>query len=345
MALLWVEGCENFGTTIDAAPTPAGVVMRKYAGTPSEAVMLIKSGRLGGLSLRCHSTGSYMQPANLTTNATMILGVALYIEVIGNGNHQAIAFYDETTLGINIRIKTDGEIKLLRGSTLLATTSGLGLTTAAWYYIELKVLCNTTVGTYELKVDGITVLSATGANTQAGGHAYHTTFRLGQYDAQGGIERFDDIYCLDGSGSVNNDFLGNKRVATIRPNEAGDSAQFTPSAGNNYECVDEVVSDDNTTYVEDSVSGEKDLYGYGAVEASGLISGVMICTDCRETDASSFTLKTLCKSGNVESEDAGQAVGSIDFVTKKRIVENNPNTDSVWTAAALNVAQFGAKVG
>lgn len=66
---------------------------------------------------------------------------------------------------------------------------------------------------------------------------------------------------------------------TLRPNAAGDETNLTPSAGDNYACVDEAVADDATTYVYHEVQSSwvRDLYNMEAPPAgTGVISSVAI---------------------------------------------------------------------
>ena len=120
-----------------------------------------------------------------------------------------------------------------------------------------------------------------------GSHTYHD--RIGFFSNDGGaIPYFDDLYVCDGSGSVNNDFLGDVRVVTVRPNGAGGSTQWTPDSGSNYARVNETISGEDSNYVEDGTSGHEDRYAYGDLSGVLGIKGLVICTDCRETDAKSL---------------------------------------------------------
>ncbi len=346
--LLWIDGFDNFGTVEDAAPSPTGIVARKYPvyneGSTKIAVCV---GRLGGYGIYINwDTTVYFSPGNLTTNATMIVGFAFKISGAINNNSQFLGLYDGANRGVNFRIRTDGEINVYRYDTLLGTTSGANIGVGAWRYIEVKVVSHDTTGSVVVKVDRDTKLSLTNIDTKVSTNEYHTTFRFTGVAGGSGSSRavrIDDLYCLDGSGSANNNFLGNVRVDTIRPDAAGDSTQLTPSAGSNYECVDEEVCDDDSTYVESATDTHKDLYGTDAA-VSGDIFGVQVNTDCRETDATSFDIKTVCKSSTTESDDAGQAIGSTDYLTRTRILEQDPHTSAAWLAAGVNSAQFGLKV-
>ena len=225
------------------------------------------------------------------------------------------------------------------GGTVLGKTTGMALSPGHWFHIELKVKCATS-GTYELRVGGVTVVSGSG-NTKLGTHDYHDGFRLrGGY---GG--RIDDLYFLDASGSVNNDFLGNMRVQTLRADGAGDSTQWAPDTGSNYARVNEQVCGDDTNYVQDGTTDDLDLYNYTAPTALTAVAGVVVCDDCKEMDATAFNIKTVCKSASTTSADAGQAIGSTTYKTRRRVMEQNPDGPTGWDKTSLAAAQFGVKVG
>ena len=61
----------------------------------------------------------------------------------------------------------------------------------------------------------------------------------------------------------------------------------------------------------------------------------------KQSDAASFTMKTLCKNGGNESADGGQPIQSFSYLNKHRIVELDPATNAVWQPAGVSSAQFG----
>ena len=343
--LLWIEGFEGFGDTIASAPAPTGIIGRKYLSVTSESDMRIRTGRLGGYSLHFPNSGCIMTTPVLTTNATLVVGMAIKFISLNSSLLAFLSLYDTTTLGMNLRVSSAGELGVYRGSTSLATTSGLNLVTDTWYYIEFKVVCNNTTGSYEVRVGGSNVLSDSGLDTQAGSNAYHD--RVSLRAGSSSYHYFDDLYCLDASGSSNNNFLGNMRVVAIRSDGDTTAKDWARSAGSdNYALVNEVECDDDTTYVENDTSTEKDLYEYTAVaDLANSVKGIQINTTCRETDTNSFSLQTVVKSGTTESDDTAQNIGSTSYVTKTRLLETDPDTATAWTLSGINAAQFGIKVG
>jgi hypothetical protein len=344
MSLLWIEGFENMGSTDNAALAPTGILARKYPTVGGASSMKLQAGRIGGHALELPYATSLTFPGLGTTDATLVVGFALKSTPLVA--YRILSLYDDTTEGVNLRLTITGELAVYLGNSLLEATSGLGLTAATWYWIEMKVLCNGSTGTYEIRVGGVNVASDTGVNTKAGSHNYHNSIKLENLTSPSFVH-YDDLYILDGGGAVNNDFLGNMKVLSILPDGDSATVQFTPSAAVDHNTlVSENPIDDDTTYVEDTVVGHQDIYDYGTVVGAGSsIAGVQINSCVRETDANSFTLKMPIISGANTSTDAGQAVGTTNYTILHRISETNPNTSNAWTATSLNAAQFGVEVG
>jgi hypothetical protein len=343
MALLWLEGFEGFGTSINNRPQPIDIMATKYPVINREfADLELRTGRLSGYAVACEGSGFFQSPS-LTTDDTVVLGFAFRNPF--SNDYTAISLYSRAQRGMRVFVDGPaGELRVYRDSTLLGTTSGLGMVVGDWYYIEFKVTTHDSTGSFELHVDEVNVLSASGIDTQAGADAYHDRFRCA---GNGGDNpEWDDIYFLDSTGSSNNDFLGNVRVVAISP-DGDDTANWTTStpSANHYENVDENPCDEDTSYVEESTANLTDLYDYEAPISLGDIHGIQINTVCRETDATNFSLITPIESNGTQYDDSPQIVGTPDWLTVVRLEEEDPDTNVAWTEPGLNAAKFGVKIG
>ncbi len=342
MALLWIEGFEGFGSSLGSAPSPTDILSRKYPLINGESGMDIETGRGGsGYCIEIGgSTGYYFQCPNLTTDPTCVIGAAVKIPSLPASLNLTISLYDGTTLGMNIRMETDGTLSAYRGVTLVGTTV-LALTTNTWYYIEFKVYVHDSAGTVDINVNGSSWLSLTGVDTRQATMTYHTAFRLGAPSLD---TSWDDVYFLDGTGSANNDLLGNRKVVAIDPGSAGDNSDWTPSAGSNYQNVDEgSLLDEDTTYNETSTDNHQDLFNYGNLPGSvSSVDGVQINTEGRVTSGS-MDLSAVIKTGTTTSVGSPVAVASTNYITTVRVAEQDPDTAAAWTPSGVDGAQFGVK--
>jgi len=335
MALKWLEGFESGGAS-DAALRI--YLARKYVTQLTSAV-LTTTGRFGGYACKLRNVGSNYFQINLTSTQTLVVGFAFNAAAFAD-DKSIIEFRDAGTVQVKLETAPDGNLRILRGTTALGTTSLLGLKKNSWYYIEVKVKIDNSTGTYEVRVGGTDVLSDTGVDTQMTGNATADQVRFcGEIISDWSV---DDIYVLDTTGALNNDFLGNVRIGMIVPNGDTVDEDFTPQgAGNNFDEVnDGVTTDDDATYNESSTATDKDLFDYTALTNIPTIQGVQILTEARETDATDYSLKSIAKSGGTEDADAGQALSS-DYTIISRVVEDDPDSGNLWLLAEINAATFG----
>lgn len=340
MALLWVEGFEHFGTT--GAPTPD--IDRKYPTTNRTANMSgIETGRISRCLNTSTTSNPYFQTPDLGTIATIITGFAFRFSQSAHGQIVAYVIDGNGALGCNLAMFASNKLLFRRGSTILAA-SNVALREEAWNVIELKLTIHDTTGTAILRINGVEQFSLTSTDTKVGSSTTAQGFRYyGNSTAQ--AFSYDDLYICDATGSTNNDFLGSIRVDGILPNAAGDQTDWTPSAGANYAAVDENPQDDDTTYVEDSVSANFDLYNYASMPSVGTILGLQVNGTGRETDVTNYTLKQPVKSGTTTDTDAGVVLNTTSFITKIRVLEQDPDTSAAWIESGVNAVQVGVEVG
>lgn len=342
MALLWLEGFEHYGSSGPATPD----IDRKWPTTNRTSNMTgIVTGRKGRAMNTNTTSNPYFQTPDLGSFGEIIYGFAFKYD-LGFKDDQVISQTIENGggLGLELNILQSNKIAVVRGSTILgiSTTS---LRNREWYYIEMKHTINDSTGAVDVRINGVTEISLTNQDTKVGSATTAEGVRFWGVSTLNNNYTFDDIYVCDDSGSANNDFLGSIHVDGILPNAAGDSTDFTPSAGDNYAAVDDDPQDDDTTYVEDSTSSNRDLYNYEAMSSVSTILGVMVNTTGRETDGTNFTLVTVVQSDTTVDTDAGTVLGTTSYTTVTWVIEQDPDTSSAWTESGINAAQFGVEVG
>jgi hypothetical protein len=274
--------------------------------------------------------------------STLILGFAVKFTNFGTSGTSIVALLETAIVHCGIGINLAGQIFAWRGTTATVLgTSATALLTGSWYYIEAKFVLHDTTGSVTVKVDGTTVLSLTNVDTRNAGTPLVNGVR---YETSGGATTdYCDLYVADTTGTTNNDFLGDTRVRELYPNGAGTYTDFTPSAGSNYQAVDETAQDGDTTYVQSSTVGHKDTYAYTDLATSPTIKGARLLLLAKKDDAGARSIAPTVKSGATE-DDGTTAALSTSYVYYSKIWETDPNTSAAWTAANLNAAEFGVEV-
>jgi len=342
--LLWIEGFESFGSS---PGTPTGIT-NKYTTFGSTTNNTLAAGRVGGLSFKVHN-----DPGNTSAIGTPDFGnKATWI--IGFGfrpgtrllDTRIVSLYDSTSEQFTLRMTGAGELAVYRGTTLIAASSGaVGLSSNAWCFIELRVTLHGSAGAYEVRLNGVNVLSASGVRTTGTANNFAQTVRFRGAFSSSAVDQtaFDDIYIADDTAGEVDDFIGSHKVVAVYPDGAGASTDLASSGGANYAAVDDNPHDGDTSYVQSAVDQDEDLYAYQDVTLND-IKGVQINGVCRETDATPFSLRLLCQSGMTLDTGSDLAIGSTSYVTKSRILEEDPDTAAPWTDSAINASQFGVRV-
>ena len=236
--------------------------------------------------------------------------------------------------------KSDGAIEVRRGGgggAILGTSAPGVFPASAWTYIECKATIDDSAGAVDIQVNGTNVLSISGVDNQQTGNNYITRYGLAT-----GL--YDDHYFSDTSGPApGNDFLGDVKVETLYPNAAGDSTQFTPSAGSNYQNVDEPQTNDgDTTYNESSTTGQIDLFNLDPlVTTSGTIFAVQQHMVARKTDGVVREVRQKLKSGSTVVNGSTVGLGTSYQQYHEVIEELDPDTAAAWTISKVNALQVG----
>ena len=214
-----------------------------------------------------------------------------------------------------------------------------------WYYIECKFRVHDTLGIAEVRMNEQIVSTYSGDTHSNLDPFTIANLTMGFPKASGQL--IDDFYMCDDQGAEHNDYLGDIRIDAIHPNGAGNYAQFTPSAGANYECVDETEMDD-TDYVSHLTVGEKDSYAYADVPTDlddvGII-GLQIKNNAKRTaTADNIKLDPFIRIGSTDYSQTAVDLPDEFGKTDGDITLLDPSDVSDWTQAKINACEFGMEV-
>lgn len=338
MTLRFVESFDTYATAD---------LLEKWDATESSITgqaISAGNGRRGTAAFTSSTTGRGLIKA-VPSHATYTVGLALNLASAVVGSQTTfLEFRELGSIHLQLRINPDLSVTVRRSSTTLATSAAGVIAASGYCYIEFKGTINDTTGSYELRVNGANVLSATGVDTRDGGTGVITSVAL-MHAANNAY--FDDLYMCDGAGSTNNSFLGDVRVDAGLPNANGNSSQLLGSDGNstnNYQLVDETPPNDDTDYVGSATVSQKDTYGFpNMLHSPANIYGVQILINAKKDDAGLRSVCSVTRSGGSDTDGATQAL-STSYQYFLEILETDPNTAAAWTQSGYNAAEFGAKV-
>lgn len=324
----------------------------------------------GGLSLG--ATGSYgartgpyvlrifnNNPGYLTRtvsfSGTMIAGFGFKLgSQVTDSASGLCSFREGSTAHVSLGINTSRQLTVWRGNpiggTLLAT-SATALSKSQWYVIEVEATVDDTTGSFRVWVDGVedTGLAFSG-DTKNGGTGVVDGFTLGGLGnsaSVGSTEKyFDDLYLADTSGTGVIARLGTAMsVQTLTVNAAGDEADFTPSAGSNFQCVDDVSPDDDTTYVQSGTAGHQDLYNVtGLTGSPGSVAAVQVSVYAKKTDVGARSVKPLVKSNGTIGTGDAQSLTTSGYSGVVAVFQTDPDTAADWAVGDIASLQIGMEV-
>ncbi|MEE9365258.1 MAG: hypothetical protein V3W44_01095 [Dehalococcoidales bacterium] len=132
---------------------------------------------------------------------------------------------------------------------------------------------------------------------------------------------------------------------TLRPNAAGDKTNITtqyPATGAHWDKVDDVTSDNDSTYVETNKGQyEEDLYETGNHTAVGTINYVKVYMVARATGTpQQDSVYVQLKTNGVEYDGTPQQI-TTSYAPYSEQWTNNPQTGNPWTWDEIDDLQIG----
>lgn len=302
-----------------------------------------RNGTLGMVAfMNVPGNQGYVWKTFRATKTTLIMGAAIRGAGSGASGMSLFSLADAGVAQCELRLLADGSLTVCRNGTVLGTSSPgvVEPDTGSHRPVHWKVTVGNSAST-EVRVDGVTVLSLAGVDTQNTANAYATQLFVGTWHAVAGLAHYDDFFLFDDTGSVNNDFpTGDVRGQYLPVNAAGDSAQYTRSGGSaNYEMVDETNSDGDTTYNESITPGHVDLLNVGPLASAGTILGVGVVGTDRKTNSGPRTTRHKIRFGSGPTTVDGPAYSpGTSYFGKQTIFEN------AITAAEIDGLQVGYEI-
>lgn len=326
-------------------------ILKKYTSLMTGNQTIGAFGRNGTNGLNCVYNAGGVQKTIGTASATVIAGFAHTITA-NTAAAQDAAFFAFTDAGtVQVDLRWNGSTRQLfvtRNGTQIGSTGTTVLSLGVAYYIEFKVTINNSTGSFEVRINGVTEITGSSLDTQNTANATVDGIRLGRsnnIDNTQNPDYFDDLYFCNDSGANNNTFLGDLRIQCIFPDGAGGNTQWTPSAGSNFQNVDETAPNDDTDYNSDATIGDRDTYTYGNLSPStATIKAIQIMTYARKDDAGTRTIAPVLRIGGVNYDQSNLPNLTTTYQYLPQVIEVSPATTAAFTLSEVNGMEAGAKV-
>jgi hypothetical protein len=195
-----------------------------------------------------------------------------------------------------------------------------------------------------VRLNGVEVIALTNQDTRQAG-ATGLIERIYFFGVNGTTSHGHDFYICD-SNAPNGNFLGDVRVDYLAPNAAGNYSQWSPSAGSNFQNVDDTDPDDDTTYNETDVANEKDSYQHASLTSLVVedIKGLVMHCFVRKSDAGSRSLRHGIRSNTTESV-SGFTELPTSYEYRQKAYDVDPHTAAAWTKTNVDAVESLVECG
>lgn len=339
MSILFLDSFDHYLVGLDKWDTHtgggavAGIHPIQTAGRFTPGALFVTGSGIGGISLT----------KSIAATSDFYMGFA-YNDFEGNGDNNKVRIQGPVQALLSM-VAATGIITVTYDGHTVATAPSV-LTGTVWQFIEIHIFQHPTLGIIEIRRNGVSVASLTNVDTAGGDFTavtVETSFQLERW-------YMDDLYILDGNGTVNNGFLGDTRITVLRPKANGLDNNFTPfGSGTNFGAVNETTQDDDATYVEAGQLGATEEYTQTTFTDLGLspgtIFGVQVVNATKKTDAGQLKYKDLMVIGGIEF-DKGLEIIATDGAYKMStfVRDTDPSDDGTWTEAKVDAVGSGLTI-
>jgi len=242
------------------------------------------------------------------------------------------------------------------GAWVLRAVSTRQLDDDAWYYIEVGIEGHASTGRVVVQLNGpagtpgstgAEIIDISGIRTFINGvpalaEAYNQ-FHVGAMTGFASDSRtmsWDDFYVRD----FDEGFLGDQAVIALDL-EDDRSVDFTRLSGpKNYQMVDELAPDEDTTYNESDVDDAEDVFEVADSVFAGTIHALQLVARARKTQTQVWTLNTVIDLGGTQSVGPDYYLPFPDYETLPPDVYGDAPGETGWTLAQLNAIGVGYQI-
>lgn len=245
---------------------------------------------------------------------------------------------------ITVCVTSTGAFSVYRGNSstgVLLGTSDPALTSNTWGHVEAKVFHSATVGTVEIRVNGLPVLDLENQNTSASPCGQVVLSSQGG-GSQSGVPQATiyarDFFVWDATGARNNDFAGS--VSVIGLDMTADvSLNWTPSTGiAGYSILDNIPPNDAQYIFAPDPAPSPAVFDFANLPVDVTsVRGLMTLVRARNSDGGDGSLQVGLISGGDTDLGANHPI-TVAFTYYPDWSESDPDTGNQWIPTAVDLA-------
>jgi len=238
---------------------------------------------------------------------------------------------------------TMGYHVLTLGTPVATFTCGAAIPLATETFVEMRFVLSDTVGSIAFYLNGVLINTVSGIdNCTATGRTSLRSVVYGQGQTLTQVFRvgwkYSDFIVHTAAAGI-----GDVGVFYVPADADGADADLTPSAGANWQCIDDIGPDEDTTYNEsDGTAGHRDSFETAGVAGMAVLS-VGTLVRARKTDTGVATLLLGAIDGASEDQSAPKVLAE-SYLTFIEFFDDAP-AGGAWNAAKVTAAEFSYEVG
>ncbi len=346
MAMVFFDGADYYATADIEKKWTTNVGAEISAG----------AGRRGGGALAL-SNGDLLTK-NFTAESEIIFGFAYRPNPAGTEGN-VCHLHNSGVLHITLTTTNEGRLNAyLDGFGLLGSSDPVAAMLGdEFVYIEGKVVIHRTTGSITLRVtdpsDGNitdsaqTVLTLTGIRTKIADVAGSGTVDSFSVSGLTSGVLVDDTYLCSTSGTLNNDFLGDSQVVTLRPRIDGQYSQFVRSESGAHSTLVGTATASTSAYVSGTAALQKDTFRLQyLLPVVGVIHRVSVHTYLEaEPYTSAQGVEPMVRNAaELEYYALSQLVPDSPAYISAHYDTNPTNPGVEWTQEDIYALEFGIRV-
>lgn len=307
----------------------------------------IVAGRNGN-GMQVTGTGAIFTPASLS-GSTRIIGAAYRTTGFAN----TVLHFNSSSIGVGLAAwliqMGDGRLRIDFGGSSAVSTFVMSIN--HWYFFEFKEVLtfnpgppSTLSGSFTARANGQIILTHNGTVQTSISDMGSAVF---EGPGGGNHAIIDDFYYNDGSGSRNNDFMGDALAKALLPTADGSFLGWTPSSGSaHFAVIDEIPPNGDTDYLASLSPPQSDSHTVAAVTHASDMPLVQLHVSARDEAGGGGGAGGAQQINHIYKKGAGLDIGpNVDLAAAyafyKRLWETNPVTALPWVGGDISGGEFG----
>lgn len=248
--------------------------------------------------------------------------------------------------GLNTRLfsvtrDSSNRVTINNAAFTVVATSSATMSDATTYHMEVKVTIAVS-GTIEVRLNGVSVVTysgdTSGSYTHVGLYGRDGTQLVGD-TVNRPYHVYDDWYIWDSTGSVNNDWLGERAVTVYYADADGSPFVWTKSSGSDgFSLVDAPTLAVGADYVQATAPGDLAEFQFDELDSNDInIVGVKILALGQKTGSDPATLKVTTPG---DSTGTTLTLSQTDPMPAKVIYDVDPQTGTTWLSPSVNALEI-----